>query len=158
EGDVAERLHPAECERHVVDRQQDLTGHEVLSAWSPHAARPIWESTAGMRKSRILTRALTVPRRPSSNVTSVAMSACVEPSYSASRGGAQRARMEPRRTLGGRVNPPSSAPSSLCSTGKRRISAAPIPPPCRSERFPPSIWRSIRAKTCSWAASSWYEP
>src|SRR5262249_29798712 len=84
DGDVAHRLHAAEGQRDIVDREQDIGGADRLARERPHAAcsRP----STGI--SRILTRAAMVPLRPSSNVTSVVHSASREPSYSARSSGA----------------------------------------------------------------------
>ena len=51
-----------------------------LAARRPHAAFPSGGATGTVATSRIFTRAESMPLRPSSNVTSVEMSASVEPS------------------------------------------------------------------------------
>src|SRR5262249_14155724 len=87
ERDVGQRLHAAERERHVLDRQQRLADRAVAAGRRPHAAFSNAAGFAGAR-SRILMRAASTPLRPSSKVTSVEMSASVEPSYSARISGA----------------------------------------------------------------------
>src|SRR5690606_2552113 len=67
EADVGECLDPAEGQRHVVHREQDSTD----AARSAHAAR--FCSMRNTLASRILTSAAILPRRPSSNFTSVSM-------------------------------------------------------------------------------------
>ena len=83
EGNVAHRLHAAERQRDVLHRQQHIVDRDVGSARGSHAAFPIGVATGTVAMSRIFTRALITPLRPSSNVTSVEISASCEPSYSA---------------------------------------------------------------------------
>ena len=83
EGDVAQRLHAAERQRDVLDREQHIVDRDVGSARGPHAAFSIGGRPAPVARSRIFTRALITPLRPSSKVTSVEISASFEPSYSA---------------------------------------------------------------------------
>ncbi len=79
EGDVGDRLHAAEAERDAFDGQQHLASLSI----SPHAALSSAVGECG-DKSLIRTRAEIMPLRPSSNVTSVAISASPAPLYSAS--------------------------------------------------------------------------
>src|SRR5262249_15805724 len=84
---AGDRPDATEGERDVLDREQHLVGRDLLLAGSPHAAFPM--AGAGVvDRSRILTRAESMPLRPSSNVTSVAMSASLAPPYSACNSGA----------------------------------------------------------------------
>ena len=72
---------PPNDERHVLDRQQHVADRDVGSARRPHAAfSSRCAATGSVFMSRIFTRALITPLRPSSNVTSVEMSASFEPS------------------------------------------------------------------------------
>ena len=80
EGHVADRAHAAEGERHVLHGQDHLTRRNVAFSRRPHAAFPIPGATGTVATSRTLTRAESVPLRPSSKVTSVEMSASFEPS------------------------------------------------------------------------------
>ncbi len=81
EGNAVDRLDAAESQRHVLDRQQHVAGADFRRiVGRPHAAFSIAADTFSVFMSRILTRALSTPLRPSSNVTSVEISASVEPS------------------------------------------------------------------------------
>src|SRR5215213_3525005 len=66
---IADCVDAAEAERDVLHREQDVSGQATSST---------------VATSRILTRAEMLPRRPSSNVTSVVKSISAVPSYSAS--------------------------------------------------------------------------
>src|SRR5262249_13269241 len=77
---IADGAHAAERQRHVLNREQDLARRNIAGGGSPHAAFPTARATRTVATSRIVTRAEIVPLRPSSNVTSVEMSASAEPS------------------------------------------------------------------------------
>src|SRR5712671_6059014 len=139
EGHVGERLDAAESERDALDRQQRLA--RASAADRCHATFPNAGTAAGVM-SRIFTRAESTPLRPSSNVTSVDMSASAEPSYSARMSGAKRSATKPRRTFWVRVSSPSSASSSLCRMRKRRICAPANTFSSASERLTSATWRS----------------
>ena len=79
-GDVAHRVHAAERQRDILHRQEHLAGGDLRSVGGSHAACPSTGAAATICISRIFTRALIVPLRPSSKVTSVEMSASLEPS------------------------------------------------------------------------------
>src|SRR5262249_32477537 len=68
EGDVGDRLHAAEGERHVLEREQHLPGQH-LARWRSHAAFSMAVATGATFTSRIFSRAEIVPLRPSSKVT-----------------------------------------------------------------------------------------
>src|SRR5215204_6327196 len=87
ERDIAQRLHAAEGERDVIGCEQDLPDADVTGGHSRHAAFSS-DAASAVLTSRILRRAFIMPRRPSSNVTSVAIAASAEPSYSALTSGA----------------------------------------------------------------------
>src|SRR3954462_558330 len=128
EGDVGERLHAAEGERdvaHVQDhfaqpaaRPRGFGGARGVESGRvpPHAA--ILRG-GKVRALAILSVALTMPVRPSSNLTCVSMYCSPLPPYSASTSTWYFSAMKPRRTLLVRVSSPSSASSSLCRTRKR---------------------------------------
>ena len=80
EGDVADRFHAAERQRHVLDRQQHVADRDVGAAAAPSCR--LLQRLARHRRlmSRIFDARHDVPLRPSSKVTSVAMSASFEPS------------------------------------------------------------------------------
>ena len=81
ERNIGERLHAAERQRNIFDRQQHLAGGGVGGAARSHAAFPIAAAAApatGM--SRIATSPAITPLRPSSNVTSTEIFAVREPS------------------------------------------------------------------------------
>ena len=84
---IAHCLHATESERHVLHRQQHIADRNVRTARGSHAAFPM-AGTGSVFMSRIFTRALMVPLRPSSKVTSVEISASFDPSYSALINGA----------------------------------------------------------------------
>src|SRR6188768_1205152 len=78
---VGDRLHPAEGERDVLDREDRLAGRDLVAGRRSHAAFSMAAGSAGwVFTSRTATRAASLPLRPSSNVTSVATSATFEPS------------------------------------------------------------------------------
>ena len=87
---VGDRLHAAERQRHVLDRQQPVADpagpggarriRHDLRIRRRHAAFPTGARIGSSAMSRIFTRAEITPLRPSSNVTWVEMSASVEPS------------------------------------------------------------------------------
>src|SRR5204862_282027 len=79
EGNGAHCLHPPERQRSIFHRQENIADRNLRSARRPHAAFPM-TGTGSLFISRICTRALIVPLRPSSKVTSVEMSASFEPS------------------------------------------------------------------------------
>src|SRR3990167_5674536 len=125
ERDVGQRLHAAKPQADVLDVQDDvadlLFGHggvlllgRVESGF--HAAALTGAKVFVSDSFRV---ALTLPVRPSSNLTWVSMYCSVRPAYSASTSTAYFSAMNPRRTLLVRVSSPSSASSSLCSTRKR---------------------------------------
>jgi len=80
EGDVAHCVHAAERQRDILHRQEHVADRNIGAARRSHAAFPIGAAAGAVFISRIFTRALIVPLRPSSKVTSVEMSACLEPS------------------------------------------------------------------------------
>ncbi len=78
---VADGFDAAERQRHILDREQRLADSGVGTARRPHSAASSTVALSGtVATSATLTRALSVPLRPSSNVTSVAISASCEPS------------------------------------------------------------------------------
>jgi hypothetical protein len=78
ERDVAHGFHAAKRKRHILHRQKHIADRSFGTTRRPHAAFPM--GTGSLFMSRIFTRALIVPLRPSSKVTSVEMSASFEPS------------------------------------------------------------------------------
>src|SRR6185295_9800941 len=85
---VADRAHAAKRQRYILNREQNLAGGDVAGGRRSHAAFPSAGAAGTVATSRTLTRADSVPLRPSSNVTSVEMPASVEPSYKAVTSGA----------------------------------------------------------------------
>src|SRR5574343_1047574 len=110
ERDVGQRFHAAEPQADVLDVQDDVANDLA------HAAA---FTGVNVLASKILSVALTLPVRPSSNLTTVSMNCSDFPPYRPSMRGWYFSAMKPRRTLFVRVSSPSSASSSLCSTRKR---------------------------------------
>src|SRR5262249_61337421 len=80
ERDAGQGAHAAERQRNVLDREQHLADPRIARGRRSHAARSILAVATGkVRMSRIATRAAMTPLWPSSNVTSVEMSAAADP-------------------------------------------------------------------------------
>ena len=80
ERDAGDRTDAAEGKRDVLDCEQHVAGGDFGAGRRPHAAFSIARATGAVFKSRIFTRAESTPLRPSSNVTSVEISASAAPS------------------------------------------------------------------------------